>query len=237
MRKAKDATGGSGGGRRRSLAEDAYERLRLAIVECRLAPGQRLTEASVARQLQVGETPAREALRQLVLQGLVRVAPRHGYTVVPITLREVLELFDLRLMIEPPTAAAAAANPEPAALARLEKLCRVDYADGRQDSVRRFLRANTDLHAGIAQMAGNRRIVKLLIQLLSEGERLINFGMLSHPQSEQTVSEHERLLAALAARDGASARQIMEEHVRATRQMVVESLIANTNLREVPIGV
>lgn len=130
-----------------------------------------------------------------------------------------------------------AANPEPAALARLEKLCRVDYADGRQDSVRRFLRANTDLHAGIARMAGNRRIVKLLIQLLSEGERLINFGMLSHPQSEQTVSEHERLLAALAARDGASARQIMEEHVRATRRMVVESLIANTNLREVPIGV
>ena len=51
----------------RSIAERAYQRLRLAIVECRLAPEQRLTEASVAQQLQVGKTPAREALRRLVL--------------------------------------------------------------------------------------------------------------------------------------------------------------------------
>lgn len=223
--------------KRYSIAEKAYQRLRLAIVECRLAPGERLTEASIARRLQVGETPAREALRRLMLEGLVRVTPRHGYAVAPITLRDVHELFELRLLIEPATAALAAGKFQPSARPRLEELSRVDYADGSQDSVRRFLRANTALHAGIAELGGNRRVARLLGQLLSESERLINFGMLSHPQSELTVGEHLRLLEALAAGEADPARRIMEEHVKTTRQMVVESLITNTNLREIPIGV
>jgi len=222
---------------RRSIAERAYQRLRLAIVECRLPPGKRLTEASIAQKLQVGETPAREALRRLVLEGLVRVAPRHGYAVAPITLRDVHELFELRLLIEPATIAMAAVNSPAASLARLRVLSGVGYADGSQDSARKFLRANTELHAHIAHLSGNHRIARLLNQLLLESERLINFGMLSHPQSESTVGEHQRLLEALANRDATLAREIMEQHIISTRQMVVESLIANTSLREIPIGV
>jgi len=221
----------------RSIAENAYRRLRLAIVECRLPPGQRLTEASVAQKLQVGETPAREALRQLVMEGLLQVTPRHGYAVAPITLRDVHELFELRLLIEPATAAMAARRFRAASLPILKKLSEVGYANGSQDSVRKFLRANTELHVHMAHLSGNRRLVQLLTQLLSESERLTNFGMLSHPQSEQTVGEHQKLLEALANKDSDSARQIMEEHIRATREMVVESLITNTSLREIPIGV
>jgi DNA-binding GntR family transcriptional regulator len=109
----------------RSLAEKAYHRLRLAIVECQLAPGERLTEAAIAQRLRVGKTPAREALRRLVLEGLAGVTPRHGYTVAPITLRDVQELFDLRLLLEPAAAALAAGHREPAALSRLRKLSRL----------------------------------------------------------------------------------------------------------------
>jgi len=231
MTRMRDRDGG------RSIAQKAYQRLRLAIVECRLVPGQRLTEASIAQRLQVGETPAREALRRLVLEGLVRVAPRHGYAVAPITLRDVHELFELRLLIEPAMAGMAALNSPASAIHHLREVGRVGYADGSQDSVRKFLRANTDFHAHIAELSGNRRVAQLLSQLLSESERLINFGMLSHPQSESTVDEHEKLLEALVNRDTVSARAIMERHIATTRQMVVESLIANTNLREIPIGV
>ncbi len=221
----------------RSIAEKAYQRLRLAIVECRLVPGQRLTEASIAQKLQVGETPAREAMRRLVLEGLVRVAPRHGYAVAPITLRDVHELFELRLLIEPAMAGMAALNSPSSAVEQLRKVGRVGYADHNQDTVRRFLRANSDFHAHVAELSGNRRVAQLLRQLLSESERLINFGMLAHPQSETTVDEHEKLLEALISRDADSARAIIEHHITTTRQMVVESLIANTNLREIPIGV
>jgi DNA-binding GntR family transcriptional regulator len=219
----------------RSIAERAYQRLRLAIVECRLAPEQRLTEASVAQQLQVGKTPAREALRRLVLEGLARVTPRHGYTVAPITLRDVQELFDLRLLVEPAAAALASGNLEAALMSRLKRLSQVGYGEGGRDSVRKFVRANTEFHMQIAHLSGNHRIAQLAAQLQLESERLINFGVLLHPQSERTVDEHRRLFEALASGDAYSARQIAEEHIRATRQMVVESLISDTRLREVSI--
>jgi DNA-binding GntR family transcriptional regulator len=219
----------------RCIAEEAYERLRLAVVECRLAPEQRLTEASIAQQLHVGKTPAREALRRLVLEGLARVTPRHGYTVAPITLRDVQELFDLRLIVEPAAAALASGNLETAFMARLKRLSQVGYGEGGRDSVRKFVHANTEFHTQIAHLSGNHRIAQLVAQLLSESERLINFGVLLHPQSERTVDEHRRLFEALASGDADSASQIAEEHIRATRQMVVESLISDSRLREVSI--
>ncbi len=220
---------------RRSIAEKAYQRLRLAIVECRLPPGQRLTEASIAQQLQVGKTPAREALRRLVVEGLARVTPRHGYTVAPITLRDVQELFELRILIEPAASALASGRIERASLTLLKNLSRIGYAQGERDSVRKFVRANTVFHAHIAYLSGNCRFAQLVTQLLSESERLINFGVLLHPQSERTVDEHRRLIEALAGGDAAAARRIMEEHVQTTRQMVVESLISDARLREVSI--
>ncbi len=218
-----------------SLAERAYRRLRLAIVECRLAPEQRLTESSIARQLRVGKTPAREALRRLVVEGLARVTPRHGYSVSPITLRDVEELFELRLLVEPAAAALAAGGLDNPARSRLQELSLVGYTEAERDSLRKFVRTNTEFHAQIAFLSGNRRYAALVSQLLAESERLINFGALLHPMSGQTVDEHRRLIEALSDGDADSARRIMEEHVRTTRQMVVSSLISSANLREVPI--
>jgi DNA-binding GntR family transcriptional regulator len=219
-----------------SIAEKAYQALRSAIVECRLSPEERLTEASIARQLRVGKTPAREALRRLVVEGLARVTPRHGYTVSPITLRDVQELFALRLLVEPAAAALAAGNPDKNFLVRLKKLSRVGYREAERDSLRKFVRANTEFHAQIALLSGNRRFAQLVSQLLSESERLINFGALLQPQSERTVNEHQRLIEALASGDAASARRTMEEHVRTTRQMVVESLLSDERLCDVSIS-
>ncbi len=219
-----------------SLAEKAYRRLRLAIVECRLAPEQRLTEASIARQLRVGKTPAREALRRLVVEGLARVTPRHGYSVAPITLRDVEELFELRMLVEPAAAARAAGRLDGSARSRLHELSEVGYAEGERDSLRRFVRSNTEFHAHIARLSGSRRYAALVAQLLSESERLINFGALQHPQSGQTVDEHRRLIEALENGSENEARTIMEEHVRATRRMVVDSLISDDGLRDVALS-
>jgi len=227
------ATTPRGGGL--SLAERAYQRLRLAIVECRFAPGERLTEGAIARRLQVGKTPAREALRRLVLEGLARVTPRHGYTVAPITLRDAQELFDLRLLLEPAAAERAAAHQDPSSLSRLKQLGQSGYDAGGRDSIREFVRANSEFHAEVAHLSGNHRVAELIVRLLAESERLINFGVLLRPQSERTVGEHQRLIEAIERGDGRLARRVAEEHIRSTRRMVVESLISDTHLREVSI--
>ena len=101
--------------------------------------------------------------------------------------------------------------------------------------MRKFVRANTEFHVQIACLSGNQRLKELVVQLLAESERLVNFGVLLRPQSRQTVGEHQELLEALETGDAPAARRIAEAHVRATREMVVESLISDSPLREVSI--
>ena len=219
----------------RSLADKAYQRLRLEIVECLLAPKQRLTEATVAQQLEVGRMPAREALLRLVSEGLIQVIPRHGYAVAPITLRDVRELFELRLVIEPAAVERAVGHFDAAQHTQLKKLSEVGYRAAGRESVRRYLRANTELHTRIARLSGNRRIADLVASILLESERLINFILPTHPQSDQTADEHRRLLEAMAEGDATQARRIAEGHIRATRQMVVESLLSDGHFEGDPI--
>jgi DNA-binding GntR family transcriptional regulator len=218
-----------------SLADAAYHRLRGEIVECRLLPGQRLTESWLSERLGAGKTPVREALGRLLQEGLMLVTPRHGYTVAPITLRDVRELFDLRLLVEPAAAEMAAGKVDGQNLAALNKLSAVGYKGGGIDSIRRFVRANSSLHSSISVLSGNRRFARLTAQLLSESERLINYSVKLRPQSERTVGEHRELIEALAKGNSGAARRIVEVHILALREMVIESLLADERFGDWPL--
>jgi len=84
-----------------SLGDAAYQRLWADIVSCRLPPGQRLTERSVAESTGFGISPIREALTRLDHEGLVRTLPRKGYQVTPLTLKSVDDLFTLWRIVAP----------------------------------------------------------------------------------------------------------------------------------------
>ena len=84
-----------------SLGEAAYRKLRADIVSCRLAPGQRLTERSLAQSTGFGVSPIRDALTRLDHEGLVRTLPRKGYQVTPLTLKSVDDLFALWRIVGP----------------------------------------------------------------------------------------------------------------------------------------
>ncbi len=84
-----------------SLGDAAYRQLRSDIVSCRLAPGQRLTERSLAEGTGFGISPIRDALTRLDHEGLVRTLPRKGYQVTPLTLKLVDDLFTLWAIVGP----------------------------------------------------------------------------------------------------------------------------------------
>ncbi|MFF4507010.1 GntR family transcriptional regulator [Streptomyces sp. NPDC001401] len=86
-----------------SLGDAAYRQLRADIVSCRFAPGQRLTERSLAETTGFGISPIRDALTRLSHEGLVRTLPRKGYQVTPLTLKSVDDLFTLWRILGPET--------------------------------------------------------------------------------------------------------------------------------------
>lgn len=220
-----------------SLAEEAYQRLRSQIIYCALPPATRVTEAELVKQLGLGKTPVREALGRLAQEGLVRVIPRQGYAITPITLRDVHDLFDLRLIAEPAAVQRAVGNIDMADLRRLDALCRAGYTLGDHDSATAFLRANTEFHVSIARASGNARLAQLLAQLLDESERLFHLGLMLRNRSDEMAHEHYDLVEALMVGDAEAARCIAVDQITTSQRMVVDALLTSAALMEASVTV
>jgi DNA-binding GntR family transcriptional regulator len=219
----------------RSLGDQAYEGIREDIIACRLAPGAEITEARLAVRLGVGKAPVRTALVRLAQEGLVQTLPRRGYRVAPITIRDVQELFALRLMLEPQAAQAAAGRIDAERLRRFDAVCRAGYQPGDRDSERAFLKANCDFHMAIVRASGNRRLTALVQNLMDDMERLLHVGLALRNRSQEIQHEHASLVDALATGDGAAAARITAQQIEDARRMVMEGLMSSPALLEVPV--
>jgi DNA-binding GntR family transcriptional regulator len=214
----------------------AYERLRRAIVHVELPPGTPVSEAQLVGEFGFSKAAVRAALARLRAEGLVLAAPRRGHVIAPLTMRDVLEIYDLRLLLEPPCAEAAAGRIEPAELERLRGL--LDPADEHDDpaSLERFMAANRAVHLGVATAGGNRRAAQLVERLLDDSERArlvaLRAGAASH--GTRAPAELLALLDALEAHDGADAARLMAGAIRGFRDELVDSL--RQSALDVPLG-
>lgn len=111
-----------------SLSEQAYLRLRQEILICNLAPGEVVSERVLARRYEMSKTPIREALTQVCREGLMQRLPGRGYMVAPITIQDIRELFDLRLILEIAAAERAVQHPSPHLIALLKQISTVRYS-------------------------------------------------------------------------------------------------------------
>src|SRR5919107_6387725 len=100
----------------------AYERLRHAMMRLELAPSAAVSEAQLVDGFGFTKAVVRAALARLRAEGLVVAEPRRGHVIAPLTMRDVLEIYDLRLLLEPPATEAAAGRIERDELARLQAL-------------------------------------------------------------------------------------------------------------------
>jgi DNA-binding GntR family transcriptional regulator len=204
----------------------AYERLRHAIMRLELAPGAGVSEAQLVDGFGFSKAVVRAALARLRAEGLVVAEPRRGHVIAPLTMRDVLEIYDLRLLLEPPATEAAAGRIERDGLARLQALAApvVDFDDAA--SVERFMSANRTIHLAIAEAAGNRRTVQILERLLDDSERarLVALRAGAASRGVRARQELQFVLAELEAGDGPRAAQLMAAAIQAFRDELVESL-------------
>ena len=219
-----------------SASEQVYARLVDGILDGVLVPGQRLTEGEVALRVKLGKTPAREALRRLVFEGLVTLQPRNGYKIASVTLRGVEELCGLRLAVEPAAVSLAARRLKAAQLAQLDELAKVTYDANDRESVREYLRVNREFHGLIVSACGNSRLAALVDQLHFESYRIFQVQLMNYPDHSQHTRLHEDLVTALRAGDSAKARRLSEREISASQQFIIDSLINSPALRSVAVG-
>jgi DNA-binding GntR family transcriptional regulator len=204
----------------------AYERLRDAIVRLELAPGAAVSEAQLVDGFGFSKAAVRAGLARLRADGLVVAEPRRGHVIAPVTMRDVLEIYDLRLLLEPPGTQAAAGRIERDELTRLRSLAEPAVDFDQAESLRRFLSANRTIHLAIAEAAGNRRTARILERLLDDSERarLVALRAGAGGRGVRAREELQLVLAALEKGDGPRAAQLMADAIRTFRDELVESL-------------
>lgn len=192
--------------------QSAYRRLLDDIRNGTLPPGTRLRETDLADRLGISRTPVREAIRQLETDGLVIHLPRHGATIRSLDHAEIVELYEMRAVLEGTAARLAARAASDMELAELVAL-NADLATATTAPQAREV--NRQFHRMLLDAARNRFLVKSM-SALQKTLLILGPTTLADPsRAELAIAEHAAILTALQARDGLKAETAMRAHVDA----------------------
>jgi len=201
---------------RQVLSESVYERIKAMVMDHEIAPGARVSIDGLARELAVSPTPVREALARLESDGLVVKRSLSGYRATELlTMDGLEELFEMRMLLEPPTTAFAAAHADEAQLDRIEQIVEDMQAHpgptGRYASYRDFAALDQRFHEAIAE-AACRPLLADAVERLHAHLHIFRLGSIPGA-GEPTLAEHERILRAVLRRDEPRAAEAMAEHL------------------------
>lgn len=215
--------GGTGPGAdepaRVSVRESVFQSLKALLMDHDLEPGTRLSIDGLARQFDVSQTPVREALARCESEGLVVRRPNAGYLVAPLLDKGALDdLYDVRLLLEPPAAARAARYATGGEVAAMRKVFQQMTPPLRGDTYqayRGFAELDAAFHNAIAEAGRNPLIADTLrrFRAHTHGYRLY----FHHGIAGQTAGEHLAVLAAIGQKDADAAAAAMRAHLEMSR--------------------
>lgn len=206
------------------LREIVFETLRDAIINQVLRPGERLMEIQLAEELGVSRTPVREAIRKLELEGLVVMLPRRGAYVAGISMKDILEVFEVRAALEALAASLAAERITDEELDEMERQLVKETEETEANNLRNIVEIDTTFHDLLYKAARNERLVNF-VNLLQEQLHRFRSASLARPgRSKTALEEHRKILEAIAARDAKLAERLAREHIENAEQAMLLSL-------------
>lgn len=206
------------------LAAQAAAELKKLIYAGDIAPGERLNEVALAQRMGISRGPLREAIRMLAGQGLVTAVRNRGVYVRQISVREMLELYELRALVFGYAAERACEHLTPATRSTLEDLlARMDQAcDSGEGTL--YYEANLAFHALLLELSGNQRAHQAYDDYVKELHLYRRSYFNAPGNMRRSNAEHRAIFEAIARADSKRARQLAERHVMAGRERLLARL-------------
>ncbi|NTU74845.1 MAG: GntR family transcriptional regulator [Anaerolineaceae bacterium] len=221
-----------------SMAEQAYNAIKRDILTCELEPGAQVAQSQLMERYQLGTTPIREALKRLEQEGYVSSIPRLGFIISPMTISDVHDLYELRIMLEQQAIRLAVLRATDEQIKQLQQKADFTYRYKDLQSYQEFLAHNTDFHQTLALASGNRKLAAAVAQALEEMARIFHLGLEVRDSAEEMRHEHQTLVKALMDRDASLAQQLMNDQILRSQQRVMDMLnqhMKNRSINELPI--
>ncbi len=206
-----------------SVVDQTVNRIRQSIRIGDFVPGQRLVAAEISEELSASVSAVREALTRLAGEGLIDIQPHRGAVVRPQTREDIIEIFELREVIEGLAARLAAQAVATGTRTTTELKYAANQCREHAEKVEyiEYALANHAFHDAIYALAGKTRVTRLAEQLSVQIDRLNNRRLARISVLQQSSIEHEAILTAIISGNEAAAEAAMRQHVRTSMQRIL----------------
>lgn len=216
----------------RPLREIVYEELKREILVGEIAPGTRMMEIELADEMGVSRTPVREAIRKLEKEGLVTIEPRKGAYASDVSIKDMVDVLEVREDLEAMAAAMAAQKVnEDEKKALIEAT--LEYKEAvESERTEDIIRCDEKFHQLIVNCSGNKTLVQLFSQVQELALRFRYLYYDDFSRYERMPMEHREIEEAILSGDYEKARVAAGEHVKKLKQFVIdegEKIIQNTH--------
>jgi Transcriptional regulators len=208
-------------GQPNNLTDQALNLIRQSIMSGELEAGRQYSAAQLAERLGVSRTPVREALLQLSSAGMVAMMKNRGVQVLSTSIDDLLDGFQVRLMLEVPAAAHAATIRGDAEIERVSTAFTALHKAAARNSTEDTLRADRDFHLELVRVTGNSRIVSILKDLRNV---VLLRGVGTVPLSrtcQETADDHNDIFESFLHQDGPGAAKAMRRHILNTARLLI----------------
>ena len=201
-----------------ALIDQVHDQLVAAIASGALAPGQRLTQESVAAMLGVSRQPVSHALQILKRRGLLIEHGKRGLAVTPLQRDRIMDLYRIREVLDGLAAGLAAercrSGQAPAERAEFERALAAGAALGRSAGTQQFVAADVAFHSALYHLSGNPEIARTVAEQWPQFMRSMGFVLGSADRSRKIWAEHAEIAEAVLSGDPEAAERRAKSHAR-----------------------
>lgn len=204
-----------------SLVSVVHAELEQMILSGRLAPGEKLTELTIAAKLGISRGPLREAFRMLEEAGLVRITKNRGVFVRDIPVEEAIEIFDLRAAMDELVGRKLAENITPAQVREIRGMVEAMEKAVKEKDTYHYHLLNLKFHDRLVELAGNSKLSAIYRKLIKELSLFRRLNLEDGWLMPISASEHRQIVKAIASGDPDAAGKAMFAHVMDSKERTI----------------
>lgn len=215
-----------------NLNDKAYIEIRNKIITGELKPGTRLVDSQLAERYGISRTPVRDAIRKLTEEGLVVSNIKKGYYVFEVTKKDIVEIFEIRLIIDRAviTKLITAIIPSNYEF-YIKELQRIEQKldEGIKQSANEFIKYDEDFHDSLIRLSNNSRLINMYTDIRIQTKAFRSLTSLSEERIEKAYRSHKEILKNIENMDLENALKAIENHVEQSRKDALEDFDNNSD--------
>ncbi len=209
-------------GNYKPLGEIVFDYLKNAIISGELKPGERLMEIAIANQLGVSRTPVREAIRRLEKEQFVEMIPRKGAYVASTTIKDILDVLEVRRLLEGFATAKAAERMTEEELARITVTHKSFLKAVEENDTEALIIYDNEFHERIFEASDNSKLIELTKSLSEQVQRHRLSYFNEFRDYDELKEWHEKIFEAIVNKDSKVASEVAQKHVELIEKRVIE---------------